>query len=579
VTEFEVSGPIIHLIAQRSSVNPILLAVGFLRGFEVIAFQNKSHRRLIHHTVRNGEQHLLNLQWVSGHLAVLWPNSVEIFSIEERPEPATPIETYTISGEIMTSFVFYDHEGLTVVLVAFMSGKSALEPILVGAGPTIRLSATSRWPSKFTGLTISACPEANLCFLAAVGVDLQLYRMDSIFGGSTTKAHIGFDGASHSPVTFCTTVPGCQSMLIFRQTVTNTLHICEFTDTTIISSKLSVKQRCRFFDRDQDIYAWAVTDDNFFVIASDGSVQRLVSEQEVVADSEEYRVPLTFWSLASIATTDNSEITGTDTSQDYNSLYNDNTAYFHSNVVDKVLSFHLRDPSYAIVGILLGFVRNQSEARPPYVVLKGRRYSTKGDHNHLFPLMPSEVRPGEKVDLLFPAPTTCDIAMQSAVIFIMKVNHIKPFLNPDPQIKNWLSDPTDLFDFTDVIPKDAPLIQRTAHQLATTIFVQDGQEIDQTLVRRLIRCLYSSPQISIAARSALIRIAAIRPGLVQDWAEGLAEVLRAGEVSPELWDYVWRDFAVLPRNVQLGLQNVIWDAAPKVGCLASVLSAFSFHSE
>jgi hypothetical protein len=360
---------------------------------------------------------------------------------------------------------------------------------------------------------------------------------------------------------------------------TNTLHTCEFTDGLIIASKIPVKQRCRFFDRDQDIYAWIVTDDSFFVIGGDGSVQKLVAEQEPSDESDEYRVPLSFWSLATQATPENSTITGTDSSQNYSTLYEEHVAYFHTNVTEKVLTFHVLDPSNAIVGVMLGFARIPSEHRPPYVVIKGRRINTKADFNHLIPLMPCEVRPGEKVDLLFPAPATADIAIQSAVIFIMKSEQIRPFLCPAPQATSWLTDPYDLFDFADVIPKDAPNIQKLAHLIATMIFPRKGQEFDPELLRRIVRCLYSSSSVSLAARSALVRIAAVKPDLAEDWAGGLRDALRAGEVGHEMWDFVWRDFSLLPQECQASLQTIIWDAAPKVGCLASVLSAFSFQSE
>jgi hypothetical protein len=576
--DFKVMAPIVSIVTRKSPAREILLAVGVLRGFEVVSFQRQgTAKRLIRHRADGPP---LALEWVCGHVAVLWPSAVELYAVTEQGDAAIPVQTYKADGETMTSCVFIEQDGLTFLLVAFSSGNSAIEPILLNGGPVTRLVPKSRWTSKFAGLHISSCMEANLFFLGAPGVDLQMYRRDAVFADSAgPDARLAFESAN--PVAFCCTVPGCPSMLIFVHWSSNALFTCEFTNTAILTSRIPSRQRCRLFDREQDMYAWAQTSDSFLVIASDGSVQKLVASAPEQADEPEdqYHVPLTFWSLAGQATTENSEITGTDPSQNYNTLYKDSPAYFHTGTLDKVLTFHLRDPSYAIVGIMLAFVHHQADSRPPYILIKNRRYNTKADRNHTFPLMPSEVRPGEKLDIRFPARAESEIAMQSAVIFIMRVDQIRPFLGLEHDVQDWLAKPKGLLDFADLIPRDARTPELVAHQLATAIFVQDEHEIDLRLVRRLIKLLYRKPHFSKAARSAIVRIATAKPEFVKAWAEGLCEVLQDREVDRSLWDCVWRDFSQFSQELQDLVQGPLWEADPPVGSLGCVLSAFSYRSE
>jgi hypothetical protein len=229
--------------------------------------------------------------------------------------------------------------------------------------------------------------------------------------------------------------------------------------------------------------------------------------------------------------------------------------------------------------MMVDFARStSSDARPPYVVLKGRRTSTKADRNHLLPLMPSEVQPGTKVDLHFSAPITCDIVMQSAAIFIMKADQINPFLHMEPTPESWLIKPSNLLDFVDAKPRDRANAEGLAHRVAATVVVSEGLELDAAPVRALVRAMYTPPLFTRALRSALVRIAAVRP-LVAEWVESLREVIRAGAIPAEMWPYVWRDFVLFPREAQAGLQSELWDAKRVVGSLASVLAAFSYHSD
>jgi hypothetical protein len=192
--------------------------------------------------------------------------------------------------------------------------------------------------------------------------------------------------------------------------------------------------------------------------------------------------------------------------------------------------------------------------------------------------MPDEVRAGEKVDLLFPGPTMSDIILQSAAIFIMKIDQIKPYLYHENSLASWTATPQSLMDFADCIRQDRSRVEVVAQQLATTVLLQEGQEIDPALIHQIVRAMYARPPFSLAFRSALVHIGEARP-LVREWADGLREAVRAREIHTELWNYAWRDFVMLPDAIQAELQDVIWDAEPSIGCLASIVSAFSYQNE
>jgi hypothetical protein len=84
---FQVGGPILTLVARRGSSGPVLLAPGCLRSFEIIAFQPRAPPRRLLRVPRAGDGHILSMEWVSDHLAVLWPDSLEIYAADARESP------------------------------------------------------------------------------------------------------------------------------------------------------------------------------------------------------------------------------------------------------------------------------------------------------------------------------------------------------------------------------------------------------------------------------------------------------------------------------------------------------------
>jgi hypothetical protein len=370
----------------------------------------------------------------------------------------------------------------------------------------------------------------------------------------------GFGGA----LQFCCTYPGCPSLLLFAQPRSNTLFSLEFTDGQVDVSHFPVRSQFTWLNWNQAIYGWASTKTELFIVASDGSLRNAVpSECDVEGDDlMEYRVPLTFWVNCELATEANSHITGTDPSQNYNTLYRNNAAFFHTGIGHKVLTFHVHDPTYAIVGISLFFGKHGSRHRPDFVKLNGRSYNTKADRIYMLPLMPNEVKPGQDVDLVFPRRIDDDIVLQRASIFIVKFRQILPFV----QLKSSIQEEQITM---------RSLTEIAAFQIVSTLNVVQGDEFDKDVLVKLVGVMYSNRKFSTLARAAVARIITVRPEIVQIWAEAVSEMLVRGEVDTELWPALWSDLEVFGASHEERLQELIWNSSPGIGSIPSMLAAFT----
>jgi hypothetical protein len=269
---------------------------------------------------------------------------------------------------------------------------------------------------------------------------------------------------------------------------------------------------------------------------------------------------------------ENSEITGTDTTQDYNTLYNDSVAFFHTNVREKVLNFHVKDPALAIVGLMLSFGHHDCDQRPPYAMLKGRKYGTRTERNHMFVLMPHEVRPGEKVSLSFPAKQDRDIVLQSAAIFVIKADQMAQFLTAWAG-RDWLANPRHLLEFRDS-RKGEKTAAATAYRVVMAIAATAEEVVGEELIRKVVEIMYSRPELAMAARSVMVRLATVRKEVLAHWGDGLKSTLEEGKVAKESWGTVRRDFALFPSELQRRLQELVWEISPPTGSTDAILAAF-----
>jgi hypothetical protein len=289
----------------------------------------------------------------------------------------------------------------------------------------------------------------------------------------------------------------------------------------------------------------------------------------------EYAVPLTFWAGATVATKDISYMKGTESGQDYNTLYTDGAAFFHTHNTEKLLNFHVKSQDYAIVGIMLYF--RSSSTRPEFVSIKGRKYLTKADRMYHFPLMPHEVRPGAPVQMRFPRRSDHEIAMQGAAIFVVKTDKLRTFLDVDAVGPDWIARPVKFDDFEDPGGSPKNPVLKTCALVASAIVVSEEDVIDPQLVESLVTVLYQKKEFSVFARSALIRILRARPEVLETWVETLRRLLEEEKIGAELWSFVWRDFSLLPKEYQSRVQDLIWKKDRPLAFVATAVSAFLYN--
>ena len=573
--------------AQKQGDRGTLVAVACWTALKVFERRTNGSFELVCSTDHSlaSQRSIVLIDWIDGNLlGVLWQSKLEIYDTSNPDGNFTAVETVERgSGQRFTSVVFCKKDDLNCALLIDDSGKAALEPL--GVSPGTRTARNSiPWPTRYSSPIISACPEANMLFLTAPAISLQVMRFSEILNGELSRPiNVSFERGV-CEMKFCCSYPGCPSIQMFIQPSTNSLFAAEFTD-----SRVEVRNLVRGFssfsyaDREMRTYGWFKTEKGIYCIDTTGTicelVERTASDNDgsdiVINDfGPEYRVPPTFWADADIATTENSEITGTDDSQNYNTLYRNDIAFFHSSVPRKVLTYHVSDPTLCIVGIMLWFGDYERSNRPDYVVLNGRKYDTSEMQHYMFPLKPSEVRPGKQVDLFFPNSTRVpgpDYHLQGSVIFTKKLSEIAPFIEcAKPKSTN---PPKDLFEFS-----EASISAVTEKQaiLQKWMFCLPPSQVpaDPEVLRRLITIMYSSAELAGPIRGALVRLATPnRQDVAHLWADTMTDVLARRAVHPNNWQRLWEDYMLFDSDNRDRVP--IWESDPKIGLVGSVCSAFT----
>jgi hypothetical protein len=471
----------------------------------------------------------------------------------------------------MTSAVFLERDGVTYALIAFSGGKSILKPVLQDRRPD-RGARLVTWPTHYVAINFSLCPETDMFFVSAPGTSLQIFRTAELFKSDPARhAEVPCFEGSSGELRFCCTFPGCDSVMFFVRPATNALYSMEVTSTAVNVARFPTMDRFVFFDQMLEIYAWVRTDREFLVIGADGAVY---SATPFVEDlSFEYRVPPSFWATAHRVGRDICEITGTDPSQNYNTLFTGDVAYFHPPVPTKTLTFHIREPTLAIVGIVLSFGPNGDEHRPARIVVNGRSCATKRDRIYMFPLKPSEVRPGRSVTLLFPDRVEHDIVIQNAVVFAMPFERIRRFLTVDRKVPNALLDVPDHSRGRDAVGAAWRIVDAVAPVVDAVAPVVDA-DVTPAVVRDLVRIVYGGGGFAGPARAGIVRAAAANTDVVRLWAEGLRAAITDGVVVA--WDDVWRDVALFPADEQSALQALAWTATPEIASVNAAVAAFVY---
>ena len=63
--------------------------------------------------------------------------------------------------------------------------------------------------------------------------------------------------------------------------------------------------------------------------------------------------------------------------------------------------------------------------------------------------------------------------------------------------------------------------------------------------------------------------------LLKIWAEEIVSLLNEKLINDQLWEFVWRDYMLLPDQAKQIIKEVIWSSDVKIGSAESIFSVFT----
>ena len=581
LAKYEFSGIPCH-VRVKPDIEPhsAFVAVAGLNFVDVLKFDREARRiRRVWHKEPNvsHNNNITAVSWVQNRLAVVRRFSLVICDID------------LTSGQVRSSEQFKHKKGkreaiMTVsfqncgeewfAIIALENGQIARERIFkVPASTKKKISDYFSWKLTYVGNHVSICPENNLAFVSIPGVTVGVHRLDSFEkAGPLTKLNIP---ESCGEWDYYCCYPGFNTLMLFVQYKSHALYTAEITSHGIEYAPVEIDAPAKnVMAHSWAVYGYFKFNDKIYALLVDGTVA-VLTRKLAKTEALEYRVPLTFWSDTTVATKSNSQITGTDPSQNYNTLYVSSVAYFRKSTITRTLTFHINNPNDCIVGIMLWFGDHGRRERPEYVMLNNRKYMTKTNEHFLFPLMPQEVKPGASVSLHFPAPnSSCpEVTMQCAHFFTMPYEKVRPFVEA-AQAVTYSSWPTSLLEFHNVESSEVNGLTHSLWRIARAIAPSSDVPVAEDILKTLARILYTDKQAAVPARYALVRLASTRQNILEIWIKTISELASNGPVDDDLWADFFRDCTAIGHEELCQFCDRLWERDPKLGSVGAVLCAF-----
>ena len=114
----------------------------------------------------------------------------------------------------------------------------------------------------------------------------------------------------------------------------------------------------------------------------------------------------------------------------------------------------------------------------------------------------------------------------------------------------------NLLDFQDDFHESkTSIVENLMYKIATAInFENDDNDkssfVDSNSFASLIRMMYTNEKVERFARSAVVRIIKSNKNMESDllkiWAEEIVSLLNEKLINDQLWEFVWRDYMLLP---------------------------------
>jgi hypothetical protein len=389
---------------------------------------------------------------------------------------------------------------------------------------------TGQWACScgYSGIIISASLEHNLAFLAAPGVSVHICPLTELISKGAEAHFTDIASSELQGQRVCIGEVG--DLLLFAAPDCRPL------------VALTLRPRPEVSQLAEGVCAWLSTSAGLFAIDKDGIIYNLTPSGQIGNNG-----PAPFWGTAEVATPEEVAITG--------------IGAFRRDVDPKLVKLSVLKPDIAIVGLQIAFELGRGD-RPSAVHVNGARIQYCGDRHLVIPLTP------DKVNVELELEGRCDIVVASCIAFVVPADQI------GRETVEWMEGDS-LLDFEDSLEKPAGARDAAIAHVAMAVSPDADEEIEEDLIKDLVRVIYRRPEWTLFARSAIVRIARVQPAVITVWGKILGEMIEDKEVNQELWDYVSRDFCRFPVELKRELQDVMWETEPAKWSLDGALAAFA----
>ena len=506
------------------------------------------------------------------HIAVVCNTFVKVYDVPT--DCIAPISCFitSSSNDSFTSAVFVerkvDNESQCIGLLAISSGQIAIQNILSSTNGSQQLKIFSKMPGLPLQPIISYCEESDLLFITGPGATVKISRLEEIYGKKKPTLQVNVNQLP-GELLFLETIPSNPAYHIFVHPNSGSLVSLEFTDDYVeiapLCSEYPRQSVNALLENRMQILSTFSVNNNFYVIEKTGSVSllkygQIESDEEIEGD---LNVPATFWTRTQISS--NAMQMKIPEVTENCRLYSGDRVRFAANI-KKVVEVSSMNSAQLIAGFS---ITASSIPKDTYVRCHGR--SIPLTQHTSVPLRQNEVKSKvtHKIEFL----CSEELVVDRIDVFVIDSTTFSKIPSTAHLNFDWKTNGTNLFDFMD----DNRRFGNDLHTICShcvLAIVGDDSIITLESIKQLIHLMYSVPELSNALRSAVCRISKDRPRFASIWAKELSEMIENGEIHESQWDYVWRDYQLMPKESQELLSKSIWAKAPQSKGIDPFVSAF-----
>jgi hypothetical protein len=137
--------------------------------------------------------------------------------------------------------------------------------------------------------------------------------------------------------------------------------------------------------------------------------------------------------------------------------------------------------------------------------------------------------------------------------------------------KTWQEDSCGLFD---VDKKWVCGWSQTPKQefLKRLVVAFGGTSADEELIQAVVGIMYADPEVTWLCRILLgkMKMNTDRDEMVQIWASGIRRAIEEDRVHDEMWEVLWRDVSLMPRDLVKEFEVSLWSKSKRRDPIAAL---------